>query len=222
MTTLMMTPAAFEAALGEPIIGFDRDAAEAALGRSIESTDVTWTEFIALSSNGLLGWSELVDGVIVLKGNPTDQHELVIENLSDAFRRWRKAAPGRGGGRTQSAVQATEMRGYIGDYAWWPEAQVFDPPVDRRRFDGVPALMVEVLSPGNYPSEMLRKQLDYARRGVAELWIVDPDKRLVVLLRHVAAAIGEDFDDIGELRSGVLASPLLPGFALALDDLFDW
>ena len=40
---------------------------------------------------------------------------------------------------------------------------------------GVPELVVEVISPNNPERDMVRKRDIYARHGVEEYWIVDPD-----------------------------------------------
>src|SRR6266702_667130 len=44
---------------------------------------------------------------------------------------------------------------------------------------GVPALVIEVLSPGTAARDRGKKRLIYQREGVAEYWIVDLDARLV-------------------------------------------
>ncbi|MEP7353654.1 MAG: Uma2 family endonuclease [Acidobacteriota bacterium] len=45
--------------------------------------------------------------------------------------------------------------------------------------DGVPDLVVEVLSPSNTASEMLDKRQLCLEHGAKEFWIVDPDRRQV-------------------------------------------
>ncbi len=45
--------------------------------------------------------------------------------------------------------------------------------------DGVPELIVEVLSPFNWMVDRRDKYQVYARAGVAEYWIVDPDRRTI-------------------------------------------
>lgn len=48
-----------------------------------------------------------------------------------------------------------------------------------RRFDGVPDLVVEVLSPGNWRFDRKTKVEAYRDAGVPELWLVDPLARTV-------------------------------------------
>ena len=82
---------------------------------------------------------------------------------------------------------------------------------------GVPDLCVEILSPSNRSLDVKTKRLMYARCGLPELWLVDPDAHSVrvFLLRddpHRAAAVHRAKD--------TLTSRLLPGFALKLDKVF--
>jgi Uma2 family endonuclease len=48
------------------------------------------------------------------------------------------------------------------------------------RIEGVPALLVEVLSPGNVSADTEIKRRAYARAGVPEYWIVRPAQRDVL------------------------------------------
>jgi Uma2 family endonuclease len=60
----------------------------------------------------------------------------------------------------------------------------------------------------------------YERHGLPELWLVDTAAAQVLVFRRSAPA-GAGFDLALELARGeAVTSPLLPGFALALDDLF--
>src|SRR5260370_18658291 len=78
----------------------------------------------------------------------------------------------------------------------------------------IPDIAAEVLSPSETPRTIHRKLKQYFAAGVREVWLIDPDSREVEVwtgatLPDRALAVGE-----------ALISPLLPGFALALGDLF--
>ena len=78
----------------------------------------------------------------------------------------------------------------------------------------IPEIAAEVLSPSETPRTIHRKLKQYFAAGVKEVWLIDPDSREVEVwtgpaLPDRALAVGE-----------ALASPLLPGFALPLGDLF--
>jgi Uma2 family endonuclease len=87
------------------------------------------------------------------------------------------------------------------------------------KLHGAPELVVEVLSPGATNRERDRgtKRKLYARRGVDEYWIVDWERWTVTVYRRA----GADLALVATLGAGsTLTSPLLPRWALPLDQLF--
>jgi Uma2 family endonuclease len=77
---------------------------------------------------------------------------------------------------------------------------------------GAPDLVVEVLSPESRRRDLLVKPEIYLRNGVSEIWLADPDASTVEVRTSSGAT--------RFAGSEVLVSPLLPGFALNLDDAF--
>jgi Uma2 family endonuclease len=78
--------------------------------------------------------------------------------------------------------------------------------VKEQFIEGVPDLIVEVLSPGNPAHDRRVKFRIYAQAGVREYWIIDPDARTVEinLLRGEAYASAGSFDADEQIRSEVL------------------
>ena len=82
---------------------------------------------------------------------------------------------------------------------------------------GAPDLVVEILSPATAGRDRTLKRSLYARHGVKEYWLVDPDALTVTVLRPGAA----DFEVAAVYGEGrTMASPALPGFAADLNELF--
>ena len=83
--------------------------------------------------------------------------------------------------------------------------------------EGAPDLLIEVLSPSNRGHDTLTKRTLYARGGVREYWIVDPEARTLEILTldrdalHLAVAAA---------GSEMPVSPLLGQLPVAVDDLF--
>jgi Uma2 family endonuclease len=82
---------------------------------------------------------------------------------------------------------------------------------------GAPDLVIEIVSPDTEERDRNYKKTLYARHGVREYWIVDPDARTVEAYR-----LGEQgYDDARVYRAGnPLTSALLPGLAIELADVF--
>jgi Uma2 family endonuclease len=78
-------------------------------------------------------------------------------------------------------------------------------------FGDAPAIAVEVISPSNTANEMETKVALYFRHGVREVWRVYRKTRRIVV--HVGGA-SHTF-----LEHDVLTTPLLPGFALRVDEI---
>jgi Uma2 family endonuclease len=85
---------------------------------------------------------------------------------------------------------------------------------------GATAIVVEILSPGGrHRDEVVKREL-YARAGVREYWIVDPDGETVTRCRQRAPGVLETSTRLSDLAGDSLTSQLLPGFSLALAALF--
>ena len=82
---------------------------------------------------------------------------------------------------------------------------------------GAPDLVVEILSPSTARRDLTFKRRLYAKHGVKEYWQVNIDERRVTVL-----SLGNgDYEVAAVYGSGeTLTSPVLPGFALVIDEIF--
>ena len=95
---------------------------------------------------------------------------------------------------------------------------------DRSKIDapgciGAPDIVVEVLSPGNTKTELLHKYRVYEEFGVKEYWVVSQGDKSILIYT---------LDEMGKFQpskiftlSEKITSTVLPGFELALDDVFE-
>ena len=83
--------------------------------------------------------------------------------------------------------------------------------------EGAPDFVVEVLSAKTRQLDLVNKKRVYARMGVKELWIIDPDQRGVTVYRFDQ----DPTDPVATLSGqGEVRAPLLPGLTIALPDVF--
>ena len=83
--------------------------------------------------------------------------------------------------------------------------------------EGAPDLIVEILSAKTRQLDVVNKKRVYARLGVKELWIVDPDAEAVNVYRFEEVTS----EPVQVLRArGRLSTSLLPGFGLAVYAIF--
>lgn len=174
----------------------------------------TW-EFDSIQEDK--GWSmdlELIAGeaVVVLPlGAPASeaQGEMYL-----ALRRWQERMAD--GGLVLQDVLVAFPNGSrpAPDISWWCAGR--RPQISRGAVRVVPDLVVEVLSPSTRPNDEGVKRELYMRSGVLELWLVDPDARVVTRARPDATpdeALGE---------GATLHSELLDGFALDVARIFQF
>lgn len=158
---------------------------------------------------------EILDGDLFMTPAPTPYHQLVSRNLEFLLHR-----------------HVRERR--LGEILYAPcdvvlsKTDVLQPDIlfitaDRRAIigekyiSGPPDLVVEVLSPATADRDTDVKTKIYARFGVKEMWIADPDAKTIAVLTNS----GEGFRQEGLFRSGeTLRSLLLPGLTIPLEEVF--
>ena len=177
-----------------------------------ESLRFTYEDYLLLPEDRRY---EVIDGALYLTPAPTPYHQIV-------------------GRRIQRLIEDHVEREALGVVFDAPcdvvlsrfdvlQPDVFFVSADRRSVIGekfisdAPDLVVEVLSPGTRKRDRIFKAKRYARFGVREMWIADPDKKTIEVFvnreerfRREAVYIEQD----------VLRSPLLPGLEVPLAKVF--
>jgi Uma2 family endonuclease len=173
-----------------------------------------WTEadYLALNTNHLI---ELSDGCLELLPMPTIFHQLILQFLFGLLDAHVKAQLL---GRVLLAPLPVRL---------WP-GKIREPdiaffrPERIRNLRGQPEgadLAMEVVSEGaeNRKRDVETKREEYARAGIAEYWIVDPQEQQITVL----ALDGQTYRTHGVFGLGTTAtSVLLPGFTVAVDAVF--
>lgn len=157
---------------------------------------------------------QLVDGELLrMTPAPSYRHQALVWEL---------------GTRLRSHVRALALGDVVGAPidVYLSDVDVLQPDLlflardhlDRIADDGVhgpPDLVVEVLSPSTRNLDLGAKRKTYARHGVVEYWVLDPDARSVTVYDLTAPPTHRVLD-----TDALLTSPLLPGLELHLSSLF--
>ena len=89
--------------------------------------------------------------------------------------------------------------------------------ITRANIQGAPDLLVEILSPSTGRRDRTTKRDLYARHGVKEYWIADPDAQTVTVM----LLKDSKYETVGEYGAeDTLTSPTLEGFSVGLDRIF--
>ena len=157
---------------------------------------------------------ELIEGDFYVVPAPSIRHQTVVANLGTLLRE-------------------LVRRNRLGIILWAPTDVVLSPETvvqpdilfvsnERRgiimeaNVSGAPDLVVEILSPGTAERDRELKLNLYARYGVREYWIVDPEDETVEVME-----LGPEGPlDVRRYDAGSVESRLLPGLSVTLDDIF--
>jgi Uma2 family endonuclease len=161
--------------------------------------------------------TNLVDGEVVVT-EPLPLHQRTLLELALALGNWCRAGEGRGEATLPIDVALDEHNCFAPDVLWYREGR--GPGRADFRPQPLPDIAVEVRSPATWRHDIGIKKTRYEQHGLPELWLVDTAADVVLVFRR-SSPTAPTFDVSLELARGdSLTSPLLAGFALALDALF--
>jgi Uma2 family endonuclease len=173
---------------------------------------VTYADYLALDDGQRY---EVVAGELLVTPAPVPRHQIVVGDLHFLLSAWVRP---RKVGRVLLAptdVVLSDTDVVQPDVLFISRARLAI--VGARAIEAAPDLVIEVLSPSTRSRDRGPKLAAYARCGVAEHWLVEPDALWIEIRRRA----GEGLELAATLRRGDrLETPLLPGFELALDALF--
>jgi Uma2 family endonuclease len=172
---------------------------------------ITFDEWLEVC--GPKDWMELVDGVLVEKTMVQLEHEKLQSWLYAVlipFVQERDLGIVLG---SRSPVQINEFRGRMPDLFFVRKDRL--DIVGQKATREAPDLVIEIVSPGDRPSDVRALETDYRSIGVEEIVFIDQRRNRVRVLRR--SEQGYEADD---LTSGGLTLRALDGLSLEWDWLF--
>jgi Uma2 family endonuclease len=121
--------------------------------------------------------AEVIDNQLIMSPAPTPKHQLLVKRISFEMEKHVKA---NNLGEVLFApvdVLLNDENVFQPDIVFIQKDRMF---IIRDRIEGVPDLVVEVLSPGLEKLDTKNKKEAYEKSGVSEYWIVNPDKKTVI------------------------------------------
>ena len=163
------------------------------------------------------GWRyEVIKGVLYMSPSPRKRHQYALIRLAAAMLNFAEE-------NDLGDVYTAPFDVIIGDLATPVQPDLLFIAADRLpeiltedNVQGVPDLIVEILSPSNWLVDRREKFEVYQEAGVREYWIVDTDQRLVevFVLREGV------FTQLGRWGGGeTVRSEVLTGFEIAVDEI---
>ena len=161
---------------------------------------------------------EIIDGELYVSKQAHWDHQYVCVRLFRFLDEWNEQT-GAGVANAAPGLIFGEHDDVAPDLVWISRERLATALGDDGKLHAAPELVVEVLSPGstNERRDREAKLTLYSRRGVHEYWIVDWRQRQIEVYRRDQATL--------HLRETLyeddrLQSPLLPGFAVQVRQLF--
>ena len=158
---------------------------------------------------------QLVEGTLYFMATPNRLHQDIVLNLASSIKIHLRARPELG----RVYIAPSDVR--------FDAENVFEPDVyfvsqerssilTEKGASGAPDLVVEVLSDSTRRLDRTKKRPLYLQTGVREVWFIEPERRQIEI--HSAA----EGQPIRTLSAGEeLTTPLLPGWSVRVDELFD-
>ncbi|HAG08843.1 MAG TPA: restriction endonuclease [Desulfotomaculum sp.] len=91
--------------------------------------------------------------------------------------------------------------------------------IEPAKVNGAPDLVIEILSPSTAYYDLKEKFKVYARQGVKEYWIIDPNDQSIEVYQEEEGKF-KQFQRIE--KEGKVNSKVLPGFEVEISDIFIW
>ena len=158
---------------------------------------------------------QVIEGDLIMSPSPNIYHQAVVTRICAVLLRFLEENP-------LGEVLVAPLDVFLSDINVYQPDVIFISNQRRsilteRGLEGAPDLAVEVLSPGTARVDKGSKRKVYARTGVKELWLVDPDAKLIHVyeLAKDAETPAATYDE-----KAVFGSSLLPGMRLKAASIF--
>ncbi len=179
---------------------------------------MTYEEFLKITEGNEERY-EYIDGEVFLLSSPGIKHQIILSNMIMSMLIWFK-------GKTCRVFAAPFDVTLLGEEI--ESKNVVQPDIlvscdyneqrnERDRYTGIPALVVEILSPQTRSRDHVKKLNVYMQGGVSEYWIVDPKEMKVVQYHFVEKELVEM---LTYGHSDALKSIHFNGLELMLADIF--
>ena len=175
------------------------------------TTRVSIDEFLAMPETEPP--SELVDGEILQKATPNEDHGSLVAELIRLIGNYLRAS---GEGRVLTEVRHADR---ADEWVYLPDINVAlgkrsTPRGSRGPVENIVEFAIEVLSPDDRLTRVLRRIDLYLRSGTRLLWLVDAENRSITVYRRAEQPVSHYAPEV------IDAQPVLSRFELDLAELF--
>lgn len=159
---------------------------------------------------------QLINGELIMSPSPTPYHQIISGNIYDLLK--------------ENAKTKGDVILYAPVDLYIDNKNVFQPDlvyikvenrkiISHRGIEGVPDLVVEIISPSNIFTDRNIKKKIYQKLGVKEYWIVDPGNQTLEIYKHDQA--DPETPHLYLAGEGIVTSTVIPGLEFDLKIIFE-
>jgi Uma2 family endonuclease len=158
---------------------------------------------------------QLIEGDLFMMPPPGAFHQDIAGNVHFIFRSYLKKRPIGKVSIAPYGVFLDDINVFLPDLFFVTKSRL--KLFSKRGFEGAPDLVVEILSPGTSRFDRTSKKIVYARSGVREYWLIDPEAEEVQVFD-----LASDSEEARAIfgRDGTFTTPLLPGLKISCAEIF--
>jgi Uma2 family endonuclease len=176
----------------------------------------TYDDYLQLPDDGKR--YEIINGVLYMANAPSYDHQFTVSKLD-------RLVGGYVEQHKLGVVLVAPFEIHLSDIAKPVQPDVFfiaaerQPSAGDKLFEGVPEVIIEVISTSSVRTDRVIKFAAYELAGVREYWLVDPRLRFVEV--YSLSADVQEYVLVGQFGKGEqIHSIVLPDFVLEVDSIF--
>lgn len=182
---------------------------------------ISYEEYTSMVENSDQRY-ELIRGEVYLLASPSFRHQVIVGEIYGHLRQYFS------GKACQALTAPLDVRLFGWATKFSEDPNVVQPDVvvicdpenvtDDGKYEGIPTLVVEVLSPSTRGKDLITKLELYMRSGIREYWIVDPTEKTITQYSFDEQREPKDIRLLKE--NEVLRSSVFEGLELSITSIF--
>lgn len=186
---------------------------EQAASYMVQRKKYTYQDYLNLLDDGKR--HEVINGELIMVAAPSTFHQTVLINLVNELKNFLNKEKSGKMFCAPTDVKLSESNVVQPDIIFISQERLNI--ITDNNVDGVPDLIIEILSPGTAYYDLIEKKEIYERFEVKEYWIVDPNKHRVEIYNNV----NQQFELNQRIDlTGVVKSLVIKGFEVTLENIF--
>lgn len=188
----------------------------------LEDKKMTYEKYLEIVENTEERY-ELIDGELYYMASPLFKHQVAVNGIFGQFYNWFKGKPCR------PITSPFDVKLFNNAKKFEDDPNVVQPDIlvmcdeekvsSEGKYEGIPTLIVEVLSKSTRSKDMVKKLNLYMNSNIREYWLVDTDKELITVYFFEERDIVDSWTYVNDMT---IKSEIFKGLEIKVADIFTW